>query len=268
MKGRTKKMKKRYIIGSLILLVLLGGSAFWNLSRSIANTAPTVRDDATPNPLVTINQKARAARSDNEIAIRELVDEMFHTIDFAQELGELDDSIKDRLIRAELQHSKKPGKSNCSEHRVVHAVNLLADRIGTPAYTRTNVFEVRRLRTNLLLHTSELQGPRYKSDSGKGQKHDTSMSPLETFFVAITLIQQKRHNPEYQLTNDEWIALHDGKRTATGNKKFADEMQKRRINSARTEEVNQAIYKGITSMSPFNMFQLPEELLNTLGIER
>ena len=263
-------MKKRYrLIGSLIVLTLLGGSAFWNMSRSIAHpNSPTVSDDATPNPLVTINQKARAAKNGNEIATRELVDEMFRSFDFAQELGELDDSIKERLIQAELQHSEKRGKSSCSEQRVVHAVNLLADRIGTPAYTRTNVFEVRRLRANLLLHTSELQEPRYKSDLQKGQKHNTSMSPVETFFVAVTLIQQKLHNPEYQLTNEEWIALHGGKRTAGGNKKFEDEMQQRHLNSARTEEVRQAIHKGISSMSPFDMLQLPEELLNTLGIER
>ena len=263
-------MKKRYMsIGSLILLVLLGGSAVWNMSGSAARSNPRrTAADAEPNPLVKINQKARAAKDGSEAATRELVDEMFRSFDFAQQFAELDDSIKDRLVRAELNHKKSHGQSSCSEQRVVHAVNLLADRIGTPAYTRTNVFEVRRLRANLLLYTSDLQERRNKNGLRKGQKHDVMMSPLETFFVAVTLIQQKQHNPEYQLTNDEWIALHGGKRTAGGNKKFEEEMQQRHINSARTEEVRQAIQKGITSMSPFEMLQLPEELLNTLGIER
>jgi hypothetical protein len=263
-------MKKRYMsIGSLILLAVLGGSAVWSMSGSAAHsTPPKAAADEEPNPLVKINQRARAAKNGDEAATRELVDEIFRSVDFAQQFGELDDSIKDRLVRAQLNHKKSNGNSSCSEQRVVHAVNLLADRIGTPAYTRTNVFEVRRLRANLLLYTSDLQERRNKNGLRKGQKQDVMMSPVETFFVAVTLIQQKRHNPEFQLTNDEWIALHGGKRIAGGDKKFDEEMQQRHLNSARTEEVRQAVQKGIMSMSPMDMLQLPDELLNTLGIER
>jgi hypothetical protein len=263
-------MKKRYMsIGSLILLALLGGSAVWNMSGSAAHSSPRrVAPDEESNPLVKINQKARAAKDGDETATRELVEQMFLSLDLAQQFAELDDSIKDRLVRAELNHKKRNGNSSCSEQRVVHAVNLLADRIGTPAYTRTNVFEVRRLRANLLLYTSDLRERRINNGLRKGQKEDVMMSPLETFFVAVTLIQQKRHNPEYQLTNDEWIALHGGKRSAGGARKFEEEIKQRHLNSARTEEVRQAIQKGFAAMSPLDMLQLPEELLNTLGIER
>jgi hypothetical protein len=263
-------MKKRYsLIGSFILLVLLGGSAFWNMSRSTAHSSPpSAAADEEPNPLAKINQKARAAKDGGETATRELVDEMFRSFDFAQQFGELDDSIKDRLVRAELNHKTNRGKSSCAEQRVVHAVNLLADKIGAPAYTRTNLFEVRRVRANLLAYTPDLQERRYKTDLRKGQKQTTAMSPLETFFIAVTLIQQKRHNPEYQLTNDEWIALHGGKRTADGHKKFNEEMQQRRINSTRSEEVRQAVEAGISALGPFELLGLPDQLLNTLGIER
>jgi hypothetical protein len=247
----------------------LGGSAFWNLSRSTADTnRPLAADDEEPNSLVKINKKARAAKAGGEAATRELVDEMFRSFDFAQEFAELDDSIKDRLVRAELNHKKSHGKSSCSEQRVVHAVNLLADRVGTPAYTRTNVFEVRRLRANLLLYTSDLQERHNKNGLRKGQKQDVMMSPLETFFVTVSLIQQKLSNPEYQLTNDEWIALHGGKRTVGGTQKFNDEMKQRRIDSTRSEEVSQAVYAGITAMGPFDVLSLPDEVLTTLGIER
>ena len=263
-------MKKRYMsIGSLIMLALLGGSAVWSMSGSAAHSSPPpVAPDEGSNPLFKINQKARAAKTGDEAATRELVDEIFRSVDFAQQFAELDDSIKDRLVRAELNNKKSQGNSSCSEQRVVHAVNQLADRIGTPAYTRTNVFEVRRLRANLLIYTSDLQERRVKNGLRKGQKQDVMMSPLETFFVAVTLIQQKRHNPEYQLTNDEWIALHGGKRIAGGARKFDEEMKQRQLNSARTEEVRHAVQKGISSMSPLDMLQLPDELLNTLGIER
>lgn len=263
-------MKKRYtLFGSLILLALLGVGALWSMSRSVAHAnPPVIAGEAKPNPLVTINEKARAAKDGDVTATRELVDEMFRMFDFAQEFAELDDSIKERLVRAQLNHSSKNGKSSCSEARVVHAVNLLADRVGTPAYTRTNVFEVRRLRAALLVNTPDISGPRYKTDLRKGHKQNTAMSPIETFFVAVTLIQQKRHNPEYQLTNDEWVALHGGKRSVAGIQKFNEEMQSRRSESKRTVEVRQAINAGIATMNPFDMFRLPDELLTTLGIER
>jgi hypothetical protein len=263
-------MKKRYmLIGSLILVALLGGNAFWNMSRSAAHRSPPlVAADEEPNPLVKINKKARAAKDGGETATRELVDEMFRSLDFARQFSELDDSIKDRLVRAELNHKASHAKSSCSEQRVVHAVNLLADRIGTPIYTRTNVFEVRRLRADLLLYTSDLQERRNKNGLRNGQKHDVMMSPLETFFITVMLIQQKLSNPEYQLTNDEWIALHGGKRIAGGTQKFNDEMKQRHIDSTRSEEVRQAVYAGISGMGPFDMLSLPDELLTTLGVER
>jgi hypothetical protein len=263
-------MKKRYVLnGSLILLVLLGGTSVWNMSRPTARANPTpAAHNEELNPLVRINQKARAAKSGGEPAIRELVDEIFLSFDFAQQFAEIDESIKDRLVRAELNRYASHGKSSCSERRVVQAVNRLADRIGTPAYTHTNLFEVRRLRAGLLAYTPDLQDRRPNDNVGKNQKQDVSMSPLETFFVTVTLIQQKQHNPEYQLTNDEWIALHGNKRSLEGSNKFSEEMQQRRISSTRTEEVRKAVEKGITSMRPLDLLQLPDELLGTLGIER
>jgi hypothetical protein len=228
-----------------------------------------VRKDGQTNPLVAINQKARAARDGGEAATREVVEEMFRSSDLAREFAELDEAVKERLVRAELNHRHNNGKSSGSEFRIVHAVNLLADRIGTPAYTHTNLFEVRRLRANLLPYMSDLEGGRRSpKENGKAQKSNNQMSPLETFFVAVMLIQQKRHNPEYQLTNDEWVALHGGQRSSAANKKFNDEMQRRSLDSRRTVEVRQSIATGLMNMRPFDMLELPEVFLNTLGIER
>lgn len=257
------------VIGFVVLAALTGGSVLWSSSGSAHSSQRAFRKDGQTNPLVAINQKARAAKDAGEAATREVVEEMFRSSDFAQEFAELDDAIKDRLFRAELNHRNNNGKSSGSEFRVVHAVNLLGDRLGTPAYTRTNVFEVRRLRANLLPYMSDISGGRRSpKENGKAQKASNQMSPLETFFVAVMLIQQKRHNPEYQLTNEEWIALHAGERSAAANKKFNDEMQRRSIDSKRTVEVRQSISAGLMNMSPFDMLELPEVFLNTLGIER
>jgi hypothetical protein len=261
-------MRKRYfVIGSLVLLALIGGSALWSISESTAHSSqPAI--DGPSNPLVTIKQKARAAKDGGKAETRELVDEMVRMSDLAQEFAELDDAVKERLVAAEMNYRNSHAKSRCSEFRIVHAVNRLADRMGTPAYTRTNVFEVRRLRANLLPYVSDMQAARSQNELRKAQKHAPPMSPLETFFVAVTVIQQKRHNPEYQLTNEEWIALHGGQRTSEANKRFNHEMQRRRVDSRRSEEVRQAIAARLMVMNPFDMLSLPDEFLNTLGIER
>lgn len=263
-------MGKHYsVIGSLTLLALISGGVLWSISGSTAHYPQSAAgNDGPANPLVAINQKARLANLGGQPAIRDLVDEIFAMSDFAQEFAELDDAIKERLVRAELNYQNSHGKSNCSEFRIVHAVNQLADRVGTPAYTRTNIFEVRRLRANLVPYIPDIQGGRKKNQPRNGQKFGNAMSPLETFFVAVTLVQQKRHNPEYQLTNDEWVALHGGQRTAAANQRFNEEMQRRRVNSKRTEEVRQAVAAGLAKMNPFTMLALPDQVLNTLGIER
>jgi hypothetical protein len=174
----------------------------------------------------------------------------------------MDDAIKERLVRAEINYRQGSHKVDPSEFRVVHVINRLADRLGAPAYARTNVFEVRRLRTDLLPYTSDLQTGDMADALG------APMSPLEAFFFAVSLFQQKRYNVDFQLTNDEWTALHGGARAGGGNGQFRGEMDARRSDTSRGDEIEQAIDKGFAEMSAAEMLSLPEQLLDTLGVER
>jgi hypothetical protein len=94
------------------------------------------------------------------------------------------------------------------------------------------------------------------------------MSPLEAFFVAVSLLQQKQYNVEFQLTNDEWTALHGGARASRTNGQFLDEMDARRADATRTNEIEQAVEKSFAQMGAAEMLGLPEQLLDTLGVER
>jgi hypothetical protein len=260
---------KRQNLTVLLLLVLCGGGlgVFWFSLETPARGETEVARNQAHNPLLRINEKAKLARGSNEDEVRAVADEVFSTFNFDQAPAGMDDAIKARLVRAEINYRMGHGKGSASEFRVVHMVNLLAHRLGAPAYVRTNAFEVRRLRMDLLPYTSDLQSSLSRNDEKGPKKLGDLMSPLEAFFIAMSLVQQKRYNAEFQLTNKEWIALHGGKRTAKANQAFLDVMKNRRSDSSRADEVERAVRRGFTAMTPYQMLSLPDELLNTLGIE-
>jgi hypothetical protein len=260
---------KRRNVTVLLLLVLCAALGVLGLSPEtrVRGQAEVDRNQAH-NPLLRINEKAKLARGSNEAGIQALTDEVFSTLNFDQAPAGMDEAIKERLVRAEINYRMGQSKGSASEFRVVHMVNLLADRLGAPSYVRTNVFEVRRLRMNLLPYTSDLQTNLRVKDEKELKKVDGSMSPLEAFFIATSLVQQKMYNAEFQLTNDEWIALHGGKRTRKANQEFLEEIKDRRSNSSRSNEVEKAVQRGFAAMTPYQIVNLPDELLNTLGIER
>ena len=255
---------------ALLLCCAVGSGAIWATTSLTAQSHS--QNDArgaalAANPLASLKEKARAAKGNDEAAVRALADETFRIFNLDQAPAGMDDAIKERLVRAELRYRHGRGKGT-PEFKVAHMVNQLAHKLGAPDYARTNVLEVRRLRMGLRPYTSDLRTQSQADETKKAEKHSASMSPLEAFFVAVSLIQQKRFNAEYQLTDDEWVALHGGRRAAGSSEKFLAEMSARRRDAARTEELDLAIGRGFASMSPSQLLSLPDELLNTLGVER
>ena len=251
---------------SLLLLCAVVAGGMWATSNSTATNsiapAPASAEIDDGCGLTSVNAKAQAAKGNDETAIRELADEMFRLFEFDKAPAGMDDAIKERLVRAEINFRNGTNKADPSEFRVVHVVNRLADQLGAPAYARTNVFEVRRLRTDLRPYTPDLQTGDMADELG------APMSPMEAFFFAVSLLQQKRYNVEFQLTNDEWTALHGGARARGGNGQFRGEMDARLSDTSRTDEIEQAMEKGFAAMSAADILSLPEQLLDTLGVER
>lgn len=217
-----------------------------------------------------MNDRARSAKSGDEVAIRAYADSVFDLLGFDGAPAGMDEAVKDRLVRAEINHRLGHGKA-ITESRAVHAINRLAEKLGMPSYARTNVYEFRRARVGLTPYLPDMrsQTPAGEKSKSKGRgSSDAVMSPLEAAFFAGMLIQQKRYNAEYQLTNEEWIALRGGKREVRSNEKFLSEVNARRSDSKRGEEVERAIEQALTSMSPRQILSLPEETLDSLGVER
>src|SRR5439155_1243433 len=130
-----------------------------------------------------------------------------------------------------------------SEFGVVRMTNTLMDALGAPAYAKTNVFEVRRLEMNFLPFLSKFIGkkPAGQNNGAKarGSSINPIMSPLEGATIAGLLIQQKRFNPAYQVTQEEFVAKHAGKGKAKGNGGGLDD-----IDQKRSDEIEQAIQRG------------------------
>lgn len=260
-------MKRRNVAGfSFVLCCALVGGATWvtstnsvhGLSREEAAAAARAS-----NPLAGLNDKARAAKGGDEAAVRALADEIFSQFNSENAPAGLADAMKERVVRAELNYRAGRGKG-ISEANAVRMVNRLAHEIGAPAFARSDVFELRRLRAGLLPYTSDLQS----RAGARKSPGEPSMSPLEATYFAFLLVQQKRSNPEFQLTRDEWVELHGGKRKGKANAKFHEKIKERRDDAARTVEMQKAFEDGLSKKSVAQLLELPATLLDTLGVER
>ncbi|HYH86698.1 MAG TPA: hypothetical protein VEX60_14700 [Pyrinomonadaceae bacterium] len=226
------------------------------------------------NPLAALNAKVRTAKSGGEGAARALADEIFANFNFDQAPAGMTDALKDRLVRAEVNY--RNGGKGVIETDIVRTVNRLAHVLKAPDFARTNLYEVRRLQVGIAPYMPELRPQQSDADEasagrGRGAHRapvSRTLSPLEATYIAALLVQQKQSNPEFQLTNEEWIALHGGARVSKGGDKFNAEMAARMDNRSRSDELQRAIKRSFSAMTPAQMLNLPVGLLDALGVDR
>ena len=213
-----------------------------------------------PDSIARINSKAELLNTADESVIRELTDGVFMSFDADLVPQEIKDSMKERIVRAEVNYRRGFGKP-VSEFGVVRMTNMLMKKLGAPAYAQTNVFEVRRLEMNFLPFLSKFIGKKPVGTShgpkALGSSFNPEMSPLEAVVIANLMIQQKRVNPAYQLTQDEWVAKHYGKNLS--KHEFGDK--------SRSDEMEKAIKHG-GDLSVYELVKLPHRALDLLGVER
>jgi hypothetical protein len=282
-------MRKRNTGMISLLFCALAGGAIWITSNSAAQsetgadkrggTQNSPVEEKPSKPMGNINDKSRAANNGGETEIRALADEIFTTYQFDEAPAGVSDNIKERLVRAEISYRGGKGQQGISDASIVRAVNYLAHKVGAPAYARTNVFELRRMKASILPYTADLQA-RARAEqvtngmlvadrkSSANDAKTPTMSPLEATFFMTVLVQQKQFNSEYQLTNQEFVALHGGKRQAKSDKTFRGEMHARRGDSSRSNELEKTVEKHAAAMTLSEIVNLPQELMYVLGIEK
>lgn len=252
---------KRLLISSLFLTVSL--SILW-LNKNVFVKAEEPAE--MPESIARINQLAKEARTGSNIeANQELVTAAIEVAGFENELrGFTLSAIKDRVARADIRY-RQEGTSGISEDRVVQTVNGLAMQLDLPEYTKTNSYEVRRLRVALLPQFPQLitisEGD--LRDNVMGSQISAEMSPTEAVFVLGMLLQQKLGNPEFQLTSQErvntWAEDH---RLPNGS------YTRLRDNQGRGDEIRRALRRAATEATFTDALRLSTMTMNTLGIDQ
>ena len=245
---------------ALLLLGALGSGVAW-----VIGTHAQAGADERPalNLVARLNEKSKAAKGGREEALHDLADEVFKTVGLNEAPAGMLDAVKDRLVRAEISY--RDGKDEgIPETNVVKVINGLALGLKAPEYAKTSRYEVRKLRVSAL---SAL--PNFIADGQHPKKVGASisekMSPMEAAFVTTLLLRQKLSNPEYQVTHAErlskWAEKHGAKKNDKANGwKAADA-------TAREEEMEKVIAKGVSELSPLALLNAPSRALDVLGVK-
>lgn len=266
------------VLGVLFVFCAFSSGAFWlrgNPTASAHAQPDAVQEgepERKPTAIERINEKARAARSGQPDAVRELTDAVFETIvdpnyvsaDAAREL-------KDRVYRSEMEY-RQGKRKGVDEIEVVKVINGLAKKYEAPDYAKTNQREVRELRMSMLLTDGDFVA-RGRND-GKGRKKrkkgDTigsEMSPLEAVYVTADMVKQKMYNEDYQLTQEEhrarWAEKHSGKKKSCEGGDCA-----KVLDSPRYKEMQEVVSRATTPEAAVDALDTAHRTLNILGIDR
>ncbi len=247
-----------FLLG-LSLIVGLGIGVFWSTNENVAKA------EGVPHPLDGINQKARDARNGNQANAEALVGEVIRVAGFENELiGFTSSSIKQRVGRAESRF--RLGQSaGIPERKIVRTINGLARQFNLPAYAKTDLYEVRKLRLELLPNFPDLIGQKTQNvqPMAVGAGLEAEMSPAESVLILSLMIQQKLLNQDYQLTTAErrtrWNEMHNHRPGRISSPHPARN---------RASEMRERLRVAASSASMSDAFQLSTITLNTLGIEQ
>jgi len=256
-------MKKKIMFFlSLSLVAGLGMSWLWLFEKDLveAQNGPT-----EAHPLAAINQKAKAARSGNLPDAEEYIGELIKVAGFENELqGFTSTAIKNRVGRAESRY-RLGQEEGIPEAKIVRTVNGLVKKFNLPRYSRTNLYEVRRLRLGLLPNFPQIitQKKQGVQSVFVGAQIDSQMSPAEAVFVLAMMLQQKMVNPEFQLTHTERVNRWAGSHNHVGGQSNSPNPDQNR-----SREIKEALSLAVASTSTSDALQMSGITLNTLGIKQ
>lgn len=276
----------------LIMLVILGAGAgttiIWLSTRSpVRGAAATpMSKDSYVDPLVSVNQKVRVAKTNDEKAVREMSDQIIGVLTpqivphFAKE------KISAKLTRAEVSYRAGKAKG-ITEHDVVKMFDVLATKFSTPEYTKTSWMEVRTARIGLSAYMPDLISLTVSEVDLKSTKEDDQkkvlnpMSPAEAVAVSMHLLQQKMSNAAWQVSPQEfandlhqaqverWQKLRDQK-LGDGQTAKADAEPKSKVrvkSNPKRDEVMRAIRASAVTMKPEELTGMADAALDVLGVK-
>lgn len=248
---------------ALSTIVLLTIGAYWQPADSTTDQKATKMRNS-------IEVQARKAKDNQDQSIRLLADAIFQ--DVASPIqGSLSARMKDRLIEAEVKY--RQGHKGIRESHIVRAVNQLVARFNAPDYARTSPLQIRTLRVELMKQypnfIAQDEDDKKALKKRVGDKINENVSPLEAFFLAAVMVEQKMLNEDWQEGPDEWAA-----NSKAHKKRFNPDHPKEvklvgnPHNVAKRREMAEVVSRSVRSLTIAEAQQLADELLDTLGVKK
>lgn len=250
----------------MILLALFAALATFVPRRTArANAAQESKSSSTDSG-TDLEAKATQAQVGDEGSIRELASGIFKPFRWSDR-QEIRGQVLDRLVKAELsyrsgQHPPVP------EENVVKVVNNLAQQLGAPDYVKTNLDQVRYLRTSLMMRV-----PHLVAATARGQHEKEiprTMSPVEGTYLLLSLIHQKLFNPKFQESDGEWLKNRELEAAERWKTRGSGKSRDARPRLLSVSNPNAAAIRGLMENASRLSFSedLADKALDDLGVSR
>jgi hypothetical protein len=220
----------------------------------------TVTSARQPDPERKLDEAAANFTSDSTKlpALVEAVFSMSHIqgADLNQLPAPAASSLKNKFAMAERAYWAGQ-RSGVTEQNIADALNGLATAFALPDYAQTTARQVRKLRFYFMTQWSPgflgMGVVVHKSAEGATAIPNT-MSPLEALHIALTMIDQKFVNPEYQRTPEQ------GETHAVAGIYHAG-------NTPAIAEMRDRYYEGLAALSDAQILEITTTALGTLGVQ-
>jgi len=158
-----------------------------------------------------LDEAGVAAQPNDEPSVRTLLDEVFNFPSYLQVPPGIDIMVKERLLRAELAH-RNGHSQGVEEQSIADALNMVADKLGTPAEAKTSAKQIRYLRMHLLLGEPNFMGMGLARPVNIGGSIKSTMSPFQAAHLIMVLVNQKFGGDDsYLVPPDQWDQNFDHK---------------------------------------------------------
>ncbi len=216
-----------------------------------------------------INSKALSAQSGGQAAISDLVDTIFVNEGISQLDPNLIASLKDRIVRAELNGH------TVGESQVVQAMNWLAADFSAPMYAQTSSVQTRALRLDLNHYMPDLfvdrdtQGMVGVNKSVNSQPSN-DIAPAQAVTLLLIMIEQKMSNDFFQKEPSQWDAdFYAADQSGAYNVNNYENNPPQitgGLASSKNEQMRQLLYGR--NFTPYEIDRLTHGVLDQLGIPR
>lgn len=201
-------MNKRLKVILFFFVSAFGGLTMWLTTNWLVRGQSQENTPVQmPQPYALVDEKARAVKSADERAIRELADAVLQLMIADRVPSVLVQPYKEQIVRAEINY-RSGLKQGVPEANIVRVIEELARKLSAPDYARTDELEVRDTRLALsymmphfIVHQPLPAGE--ESSMAMPFTINPTMSPLEAVYVTRFLIMQKEINESSLLTPTE-----------------------------------------------------------------